>query len=68
VNTRASLATLHGGMRHRWIIRFRPEHAVTRPAFAKAAAGLRQSAHLIPSAPPMLGAGQREIQNQNPKN
>jgi hypothetical protein len=55
-------------MRHRWIIRFRPEHAVTRPAFAKAAAGLRQSAHLIPSAPPMLGAGQREIQNQNPKN
>jgi len=33
-----------------------------------ACGGVKQSAHFNPSALPMLGAGQREIQNQNLEN
>jgi hypothetical protein len=39
------------------------ERAETRPLKS----GLKQSARLFPSASPMLGAGQREIQNHKPQ-
>jgi hypothetical protein len=35
---------------------------------ARKLASLKQSARFFPAASPMLGAGQREIQNQNLKN
>ena len=39
----------------------RPERAETHPPYG----GLKQSARFFPSAPPMLGAEQRETENQN---
>jgi hypothetical protein len=41
----------------------RPERAETHPPCG----GLRQSARFFPSAPPMLGAGQRELKNHKVK-
>jgi hypothetical protein len=41
----------------------RTEHAETRPSYALASVRLKQSARFIPTAPPMLGAEQRDIQN-----